>query len=109
MPVRLAGSTVGRATLHNIDIINEKDIRIGDRYCAEGRRYNTRLWNLLRKKTGNEVKFKCLKIVPCGSKVIRGGERLPIGVLVKLFGTRFRNIIHFASRNAMNIEGLGKR
>lgn len=111
-PVRLAGSTVGRATLHNEDYIRDKDIRLGDVVVVQkaGDVIPEVVSVLTGERTGREVPFvmpgKCPE---CGSEVVRlpgeaasrctGGLGCPAQVR--------EGIIHFASRAAMDIEGLG--
>ncbi len=110
-PVRIAGSTVSRATLHNIDFITEKDIRIGDRVLVQkaGDIIPAVVCSLPAKRTGNEVPYNMPDNCPvCGAPLLREeneaayrciGDRCPAQAA--------RSIIHFASRDAMDIEGLG--
>ncbi|MDD3164539.1 MAG: NAD-dependent DNA ligase LigA [Oscillospiraceae bacterium] len=111
-PVRLAGTTVTGATLHNQDFISEKDIRVGD---------------TVRIRKAGEIIPEILEVVPekrpegthryflpdtcpvCGAPVQRDDD----GVAIRCTGAEcpaqlLRNIAHFASRNAMDIDGLGE-
>lgn len=109
--VRLAGTNVSRATLHNEDYIKDKDIRIGDTVLVQkaGDIIPEVVEVVLDKRTGSEVVFEMPKKCPvCGSDV----ERLENESAVRCTGIEcparlFRSIVHFASREAMDIEGLG--
>jgi len=110
-PVRLAGTTVSRATLHNMDYIKERDIRIGDTVWVQkaGDIIPEVLEVVLEKRTGNESEFIMPETCPeCGSHVIREeGEAAYRCRGIECPAQLMRSIIHFASRDAMNIEGLG--
>ncbi|NSW91989.1 MAG: NAD-dependent DNA ligase LigA [Firmicutes bacterium] len=110
-PVRLAGTTVSRATLHNMDYIKEKDIRIGDTVLVRkaGDIIPEVVGVVFEKRTGNEVKFEMPKNCPvCQSDVVREENEVAFRcVNIDCSARLFRNIVHFASRDAMNIEGLG--
>lgn len=110
-PVRLAGSTVSRATLHNMDYINEKQIRIGDTVVVQkaGDIIPEVVEVVLEKRTGNEIEFNMPDKCPeCGSDVIREeGEAAFRCTGIECPAQLFRSIVHFASRDAMNIDGLG--
>ena len=109
--VRLAGTNVSRATLHNEDYIKDKDIRIGDTVLVQkaGDIIPEVVEVILDKREGNEVVFEMPKKCPvCGSDV----ERMENEAAVRCTGIEcparlFRSIVHFASREAMDIEGLG--
>lgn len=109
--VRLAGTTVSRATLHNIDNIKEKDIRIGDTVIVQkaGDIIPEVIEVVKEKRSGNETIFNMPSSCPaCGSLVAREeGEAAVRCVSIECPAQLMRNIIHFASRDAMNIEGLG--
>lgn len=109
--VRLAGTTVQRATLHNIDYIREKDIRIGDRVLVQkaGDIIPEVLSVVKEKRIGNEKIFDMPSVCPvCGAEVIREeGEAASRCTGGECPAQLARNIIHFASRDAMDIEGLG--
>jgi len=109
--VRLAGTNVSRATLHNEDYIREKDIRIGDTVYVQkaGEIIPEVVAVIPEKRDGSEVVFEMPKVCPvCGSEV----ERLENEAAVRCTGIEcparlFRSIVHFASREAMDIDGLG--
>lgn len=109
--VHLAGTTVQRATLHNIDYIREKDIRIGDRVLVQkaGDIIPEVLSVVKEKRIGNEKIFDMPSVCPvCGAEVIREeGEAASRCTGGECPAQLARNIIHFASRDAMDIEGLG--
>ena len=109
--VRLAGTNVSRATLHNEDYIKDKDIRIGDTVLVQkaGEIIPEVVEVILKDRTGEEKVFSMPKTCPvCGSDV----ERVENEAAVRCTGIEcparlFRSIVHFASREAMDIEGLG--
>ncbi len=110
-PVRIAGTTVSRATLHNIDFIREKDIRIGDRVVIQkaGDIIPAVVCALPAKRKGTETPYEMPSLCPiCGSPLLREESE----AVYRCTGDRCdaqkaRRIIHFASRDAMDIEGLG--
>lgn len=110
-PVRLAGTTVTNATLHNQDFISEKDIRIGDTVLVQkaGEIIPEIVRVVMEKRPPNTVPFLLPSQCPvCGAPVARDEE----GAHVRCTGAEcpaqlLRNITHFASRDAMDIEGLG--
>ena len=110
-PVFIAGSTVSRATLHNIDFINEKDIRVGDTVIIQkaGDIIPEVVRVLTEKRTGDEKVFVMPETCPvCGGKAVREeGEAAVRCTGLECPAQLVRNIEHFASRDAMNIEGLG--
>ncbi len=110
-PVRVAGSTVSRATLHNEDFIREKDLRIGDRVLIQkaGDIIPEVVEVLKDKRTGAEREFSMPKVCPaCGEPLFREeGEAALRCVSTNCPAQKVRSIIHFASRGAMDIEGLG--
>lgn len=108
-PIQLAGTTVSRAVLHNQDFINEKDIRIGDRIVV--RKAGDIIPEVLRSAShqpGSKT-YRIPEICPsCGQPVIRDEEQAVLRcVNPQCPSAIFRSIVHFASRNAMNIDGLG--
>ena len=109
--VRLAGTTVSRATLHNIDYIREKDIRIGDTVLVQkaGDIIPEVVSVVKEKRTGSEIQFNMPKRCPvCGAALFREeGEAAVRCTGGECSAQLARNIIHFASRDAMDIEGLG--
>ncbi len=110
-PVHLAGTTVSRATLHNIDYIREKDIRIGDHVLVQkaGDIIPEIVAVNKEKRTGSEQEFFMPEFCPvCGAKVVREeGEAATRCTGMNCPAQIVRHIIHFCSREAMDIEGLG--
>ncbi|MBP1765527.1 MAG: ligA [Firmicutes bacterium] len=110
-PVRLAGSTVSRATLHNEDFIAEKDIRIGDTVIIHkaGEIIPEVVAVITERRTGQETPFVMPQTCPaCGGPVVRReGEAAHKCVNPDCPALLREKLIHFASREAMNIEGLG--
>lgn len=110
-PVRLAGSLVSRATLHNIDYIKQKDIRIGDTVLIQkaGEIIPEVVEVDKDKRTGNEKEFDMPEKCPvCGADVTRlDGESATRCTGAECPAQLYRGILHFVSRDAMNIEGLG--
>lgn len=110
-PVRLAGTTVTNATLHNQDYITEKDIRIGDTVVVQkAGEIIPEIVSVVKEKrpegtTPYHLPDKC---PVCGAAVLRD----PDGAAVRCTGAEcpaqlLRNMIHFASRDAMDIDGVG--
>ena len=110
-PVRLAGTTVSKATLHNIDNIRDKDIRIGDTVVVQkaGDIIPEVLESLPAKRTGTEKEYRMPEVCPaCGSPVVRDEDMAAVRCPNELCpAKRSRAIAHFASKGAMNIDGLG--
>ncbi len=110
-PVRVGGVTVSSATLHNQDEIDRKDVRIGDTVVIQraGDVIPEVVKVLVEKRTGKEKKFRLPDRCPvCGSEVDRPeGEAVARCTGIACPAKLKENIIHFASRDAMNIEGLG--
>jgi DNA ligase (NAD+) len=108
-PVLLAGTTVSRATLHNIDFIREKDIRVGDTVII--RKAGEIIPEVLSvsKRGENTEEFSFPTICPsCGSPVSReDGEAAVRCTNTDCPAQLTRHLIHFVSRDAMDIEGLG--
>ena len=111
-PVFVSGSTVGRATLHNEDEIKRKDIRIGDMVVIEkaGEVIPAVVSVLTKARTGKEKKFRIPTICPeCGSKVVKEEGQVAVRCINGQCPAQLkRRIEHFASRGAMDIEGLGE-
>lgn len=109
--VTLAGTRVSRATLHNLDYIRQKDIKIGDRVLIQkaGDIIPEVVKSLTEKRTGEETDFDMPKNCPvCGAPVHReDGEAAYRCTNFACSAQAVRNIIHFVSRNAMDIEGMG--
>jgi len=112
-PVQVAGSTVGRASLHNEDLIKEKDIRIGDTVIIRkaGDIIPEVVAPILEKRTGDEVPFEMPENCPiCESELIRIEGEVALRCVNPQCPAQMKEaIIHFVSRNAMNIEGIGER
>lgn len=110
-PVRVAGSTVSRATLHNLDMIREKDIRIGDHVLIQkaGDVIPEVVEVLPQKRTGQEKIFEMPSLCPeCQAEVIRyENEAAHRCTGITCPAKQREGVIHFVSRDAMNIEGLG--
>jgi len=112
-PVRVAGSTVARATLHNEDEIKRLDVRIGDTVIIQkaGDIIPDVVKVLSKLRTGKEKKFKMPVTCPiCGSKVIRRtGEVAYYCSNKNCFAIQKEKIYHFVSKKAFDIEGLGPK
>ena len=110
-PVFVAGSTVSRATLHNEDFIREKDVRIGDTVIIHkaGEVIPEVVSVLVEKRTGSETEFVMPAECPeCGKPVVRkAGEAAHRCVNPACPAMAREGLIHFVSRDAMNIDGLG--
>ena len=111
-PVRLAGTTVSRATLHNEDYITEKDIRIGDTVLVQkaGDIIPQVVEVKKEERTGDEIEFKLPDKCPvCSEPTVRlEGEAAVKCINISCPAQIRRGIIHFVSRDAMNIDGLGE-
>ena len=109
-PILLAGTSVSRAVLHNQDYIDEKDIRIGDTIVV--RKAGEIIPEVLRSvaHAENSVPFRLPETCPvCGTASIRDeGESVLRCPNVQCPAQLLKNMIHFASKNAMNIDGLGE-
>jgi DNA ligase (NAD+) len=112
-PVFVSGSTVSRATLHNEEEVARKDVRIGDTVVIEkaGEVIPAVVSVRTDLRTGAEKKFQMPKTCPeCGSRVIKDPEQVAVRcVNVQCPAQVRRRIEHFASRGAMDIEGLGEK
>ena len=110
-PVRLAGTTVSAATLHNQDNIDRLDLRIGDTVLLQkaGEIIPEVLSVNKEKRPADAVPFSMPTVCPeCGSPVVRDEDGVALrGTSPECPAQRLRNIAHFASREAMNIDGLG--
>lgn len=110
-PVVVAGSTVSRATLHNEDFIRERDIRIGDYVVLQkaGDVIPEIVRSLPERRDGSEVPFSMVTNCPaCGSLVVRpSGEAVTRCVNGQCPAQRLEKLIHFASKGALDIDGLG--
>ncbi len=110
-PVELAGSTIKRATLHNEDEIRRKDIRLGDTVLIEkGGDVIPKVVKVIveKRKTGAPGFIMPSRCPMCGSEVFReDGEAVSRCVGAECPAKLKQSLLHFASRNAMNIEGMG--
>ena len=112
-PVRLAGTTVSKATLHNMDIIRDKDIRVGDTVIVQkaGDIIPEIVASAKEKRDGSEKEYIPPVTCPaCGGKVERDEDMAAIRCANELCpAKRSRALAHFASKGAMNIDGLGQQ
>ena len=110
-PVKVAGSTISKTTLHNEDFIKEKDLKIGDTVIIQkaGDVIPEVVRVVKEKRTGTEKQISMPNKCPvCGADAIREeGESAVRCIGIECPAKQYRNIIHFASRDAMNIKGLG--
>ena len=109
-PVQLAGTTVSRAILHNEDFIRQLDVRIGDRILVrKAGDIIPEVVAVTQHKDGSEP-YQMPQVCPsCGAPAVHlEGEAALRCVNPECPAQELRNIIHFASRNAMDIDGLGK-
>ncbi len=113
VPVRLAGTSVSRATLHNAQFISERDIRIGDSVIVRkaGEIIPEIIRSVPERRTGDEYEFVMPEFCPsCGARVSR--DECGDGAATRCNNPACpaqtsRSITHFASKGAMNIDGLG--
>ncbi len=112
-PVRIGGVTVSRSTLHNWDEIERKDIRIGDTVVVEraGDVIPHVVMVIKEKRTGQEIKSLPPEACPaCGSNVVKEeGEVAYRCINLNCTAQVMERIMHYASRGAMDIEGLGEK
>ncbi|SDO30677.1 DNA ligase (NAD+) [Halobacillus aidingensis] len=112
-PVKVAGTTVQRASLHNEDLIIEKDIRIGDTVVIKkaGDIIPEVVRVLEDQRTGEEEPYRMPEECPeCGSELVRLDEEVALRCVNPNCPAQLREgLIHFVSRNAMDIEGLGEK
>ena len=109
-PVKVAGSTISKTTLHNEDFIKEKDLKIGDTVVIQkaGDVIPEIVEVVKNKRTGKEKDFEMPKVCPvCGAQAVReDGEAAIRCTGIECPAKLFRNLVHFVSREAMNIDGL---
>ena len=110
-PVKVAGSTISKTTLHNEDFIKEKDLKIGDRVIIQkaGDVIPEVVEALKDKRTGEEQDFKMPDRCPvCGGLIVREeGEAISRCIGIECPAKLLRSIVHFASKVGMDIKGLG--
>lgn len=110
-PVKVAGSTISKTTLHNEDFIREKDLKIGDHIIIQkaGDVIPEVVSVIKEKRTGEETEFEMPRTCPvCGGLAVREDGEVAVRCIgIECEARLFRSIVHFASRPAMNIEGLG--
>ncbi len=111
-PVKVAGSTISKTTLHNEDFIKEKGLKIGDRVIIQkaGDVIPEVVQVVTDKRTGEEKDFEMPRICPvCGAEAVREeGEAAVRCTGIECPAKLYRNLVHFVSREAMNIDGLGE-
>lgn len=111
-PVKVAGSTISKTTLHNEDFIKEKELKIGDTVVIQ--KAGDVIPEIVEvkkdKRTGEEIEFEMPKQCPvCGAQAIREEGEVAIRCTgIECPAKLFRNLVHFVSREAMNIDGLGE-
>ena len=111
-PVKVAGSTISKTTLHNEDFIKEKDLKIGDTVVIQkaGDVIPEIVEVVKSKRTGEEKDFEMPHKCPvCGADAVREeGEAAIRCTGIECPAKLYRNLVHFVSREAMNIDGLGE-
>ena len=111
-PVNVAGSKISKTTLHNEDYIKQNDIRIGDTVLIQkaGDVIPEVVGVVKSKRNGTEKVFSMPTVCPvCGAEAIReDGEAVVRCIGIECPAKQYRNIIHFASKDAMDIDGLGE-
>ena len=111
-PVKVAGSTISKTTLHNEDFVKEKGLKIGDRVIIQkaGDVIPEIVEAVSSKRTGEEKDFEMPKVCPvCGAEAVREeGEAAVRCTGIECPAKLYRNLVHFVSREAMNIDGLGE-
>ncbi|WP_431800885.1 NAD-dependent DNA ligase LigA [Halobacillus andaensis] len=112
-PVKVAGTTVQRASLHNEDLIRERDIRIGDTVVIKkaGDIIPEVVRVITEQRSGEEEAYSMPEHCPeCNSKLVRLEEEVALRCINPNCQAQLREgLIHFVSRNAMDIEGLGEK
>lgn len=109
-PVQLAGTTVSRATLHNVDYIAEKDIRIGDTVVVyKAGDIIPAVLNVVMSKRNQQEVMLIPKLCPsCGSELVHFEDEVALRCINPLCPNQIKeHLAHFASRDAMNITGFG--
>ncbi|MEI6528780.1 MAG: NAD-dependent DNA ligase LigA [Candidatus Falkowbacteria bacterium] len=112
-PVKVGGATISRSTLHNFDEIKRLDLRLSDTIIIErsGDVIPKVIQVLKKLRTGEEKKINPPRVCPmCGGKVERSGEEVAYRCLnKKCYAVNLRQIIHFVSKGAADLEGLGPK
>ena len=110
-PVRVAGSTISKTTLHNEDFVKEKGLKIGDTVIIQkaGDVIPEVVEVVKEKRTGNEKDFEMPKFCPvCGAPAVReDGEAVTRCTGIECSAKALRSIVHFSSKVGMDIDGLG--
>ena len=110
-PVKVAGSTISKTTLHNEDFIKEKDLKIGDTVVIQkqGDVIPEVIKVVKEKRTGKEKDFEMPKVCPvCGAQAVREeSEAATRCIGIECPAQLLRSIVHFVSKEAMDIDGLG--
>ena len=111
-PVKVAGSTISKTTLHNQDFIIQKDLKIGDTVIIQkaGDVIPEIVEVNKNKRTGREKEFEMPKVCPiCNAKAVREEGQAAIKCTgIECPAKLSKNLVHFVSREAMNIDGLGE-
>ena len=111
-PVRVAGSLISKTTLHNEDFVKEKGLKIGDRVIIQkaGDVIPEIVRAVVERRDGTEKEFVMPTHCPvCGAETVREeGESAVRCTGIECPAKLFRNLVHFVSREAMNIDGLGE-
>ena len=110
-PVRVAGSVVQRATLHNEDFVVDKDLKIGDMVVIRkaGDVIPEVVRPVIERRTGTEIPFVMINNCPvCGSPLVKK-DAMHFCLNPHCDARQIESIIHFSSKDAMDIEGLGER
>ena len=111
-PVRVAGSLISKTTLHNEDFVKEKGLKIGDRVIIQkaGDVIPEIVKPVVSKRDGTEKDFVMPTTCPvCGAEAVREeGESAVRCTGIECPAKLYRNLVHFVSREAMNIDGLGE-
>ncbi|MCQ2802203.1 MAG: NAD-dependent DNA ligase LigA [Bacilli bacterium] len=110
-PVRVAGSLVQRATLHNEDFIHDKDLKIGDYVVI--RKAGDVIPEVVRpvkeRRTGTEIEYQMITNCPvCGAPLVRK-DAMHFCINPSCDARKIEGIIHYSSRNAMDIDGMGEK